>query len=182
MNAVIFISKTLIDLYILAYVLRLVLQWARADFYNPFSQFIMRITNPLVLPGRRFLPAIGRIDTATVAAILLLEVLAVLFLHWLIVGALPAQPAQVLVLAALRSIVAFINLFFFAIIIRVIQSWISPGTHSPVTAVIWSITEPLMAPVRRVIPVMGGLDLSPLFLIIGLQALRMLIPLPGGLL
>jgi len=181
MNAVIFISKTLIDLYILAYVLRLVLQWTRADFYNPFSQFIMRITNPLVLPGRKLLPAIGRTDTATAVAILVLEILAVVFLFWLITGALPSQPAQVLLYAFLRTVVAFINLFFFAIIIRVIQSWISPGTHSPVTAVIWSITEPLMAPVRRLIPDIGGLDISPLFVIIGLQALRMLIPLPPGL-
>ncbi|NNF52231.1 MAG: YggT family protein [Gammaproteobacteria bacterium] len=182
MNAIIFVSKTLIDLYILSYVLRLVLQWVRADFYNPFSQFIMRITNPLVLPGRKLLPAVGRIDTATAVAILLLEILAVVFLYWLITGALPSRPGEVLLYAALRTIVAFINLYFFAIIIRVIQSWIAPGTHNPVTAVIWSITEPLMAPVRRLIPDIGGLDLSPLFVIIGLQALRMLIPLPPGLL
>lgn len=181
MNAVLFVSRTLIDLYILAYVLRLVLQWVRADFYNPFSQFVMRITNPLVLPGRKLLPAMGRVDTATLLAIIVLEILAVVFLYWLIAGALPTRPADVLVYALLRTLVAFINLFFFAIIIRVLQSWISPGAHSPVTAVIWSITEPLMAPVRRLIPAIGGLDLSPLFVIIALQALRMLIPLPAGL-
>lgn len=181
MQAVIFISKTLIDLYILAYVLRLVLQWTRADFYNQFSQFVLRITNPLVLPGRKFLPAMGRIDTATLLAIILLEILAVVFLYWLITGALPARPAEVMFYAMLRTVIAFINLFFYAIIIRVIQSWVSPGAHSPVTAVIWSITEPLMAPVRRLIPDIGGLDISPLFVIIGLQALRMLIPLPPGL-
>ncbi len=182
MNAVIFISKTLIDLYILAYVLRLVLQWVRADFYNPFSQFVMRITNPLVLPGRKLLPAMGRVDTATLLAIVLLEILAVVFLVWLISGTLPARPAEVLLYAALRTLVAFINLFFFAIIIRVIQSWVSPGAHSPITAVIWAITEPLLGPVRRLIPDIGGLDISPLFVIIGLQALRMLIPLPPALL
>lgn len=181
MNAVIFVSKTLIDLYILAYVVRLVLQWARADFYNPLSQFIVRITNPLVLTGRRVFPAIGRLDTASLVAVIVLEILAVSFLYWLIAGALPRQPAQILLYALLRTIVAILNLFFFAILIRVLLSWISPGAHSPVTAVIWSVTEPLMAPMRRLIPAVGGLDISPIFILIGVQALRMLIPLPAGL-
>ncbi len=181
MRAVIFIVKTFIDLYILAYVLRLILQWARADFYNPFSQFIVRVTNPLVIPGRRLLPAIGRLDTATLLAIFLLELAAILVLRWLDAGTF-ALPIQYLALwGAMRTVVAFINLFFFAILIRVILSWVNPGIHSPVTAVIWSITEPLMAPVRRLIPAIGGLDISPIFLLIGLQALRMLISLPGFL-
>lgn len=181
MQAIIFITKTLIDLYILAYVLRLTLQWARADFYNPFSQFIVRITNPLVIPGRRVLPAIGKLDTATLLAIFILEVVAILVLWWLYGASWPPPVGQLLVYALLRTLVAFINLFFFAILIRVILSWVSPGAHSPVTAIIWSVTEPVMAPVRRVIPPMGGLDISPLFVLIGLQALRMLISLPPGL-
>ncbi len=181
MNAVIFVTKTLIDLYILAYVLRLVLQWARADFYNPFAQFIMRATNPLVLPGRRVLPAVGRLDTATLLAILLLEALAVALLWWLYGKPWLLDAPRLMAYASLRTIVAFLNLFFFAIIIRVILSWVSPGVHSPVTAIIWAVTEPVMAPVRRLVPALGGLDLSPLFLLIGLQALRMLVSLPYGL-
>lgn len=182
MQAIFFIVKTLLDLYILAYVLRLVLQWARADFYNPFSQFIVRITNPLVIPGRRLLPAAGKLDTATLVAIVLLEVLATYLLSWLVIsevpGALFPPPLTMGLYALLRTVVAVINLLFFAILIRVILSWVSPGTHSPVTAVLWSITEPVMAPVRRLIPPIGGLDLSPVFILIGLQALRMLISLP----
>ncbi len=181
MQAIIFITKTLIDLYILAYVLRLTLQWARADFYNPFSQFIVRITNPLVVPFRRVLPAIGKLDTGTLLAIILLELLAIVLLWWLYDAPWPPPAAPVLAYALLRTLVAFINLFFFAILIRVILSWVNPGTHSPVTAIIWSVTEPVMAPVRRLIPPIGGLDISPLFVLIGLQALRMLISLPPGL-
>ena len=182
MRALIFIVKTFIDLYILAYVLRLILQWARADFYNPFSQFIVRATNPLVIPGRRILPAIGRLDTATLVAIFLLELGAILILRWLDAGMLGLPPKYVALWTLMRTAVAFINLFFFAILIRVLLSWVSPGTHSPVTAIIWSITEPVMAPVRRLIPPMGGFDFSPILILVGLQALRMLISLPAFLL
>lgn len=181
MKAVIFVSQTLIDLYILGYVVRLILQWARADFYNPFAQFIMRITNPLVLPGRRLLPAVGRLDTATLVAILLLEALAVILLWWLYGKVWQLDGLLLLVYTLERTALAVLNLFFFAIIIRVILSWVSPGVHSPVTTILWAITEPLMAPVRRLIPDMGGIDLSPLFILIGLQALRMLIPVPPWL-
>ncbi len=185
MRALFFVIKTLLDLYILAFVLRLVLQWARADFYNPFSQFIVRVTNPLVIPGRRLLPAAGRLDTATLVAIILLEVLATYLLTWLVMRSVPGSalppPLAMAVYALLRTLLAFFNLLFFAILIRVILSWVSPGVHSPVTAVLWSVTEPVMAPVRRVIPPIGGLDISPLFVLIGLQALRMLVQLPSYL-
>ncbi len=182
MQALFFVVKTLLDLYILAYVLRLVLQWARADFYNPFSQFIVRVTNPLVIPGRRLLPAAGRLDTATLVAILLLEIVATYLLTWMVMSGAPGvmlpHPLTMIVYAFLRTVVAILNLMFFAILIRVILSWVSPGVHSPVTAVLWSVTEPVMAPVRRLIPPIGGLDLSPIFVLIALQALRMLVKLP----
>ena len=182
MQALFFVVRTLIDLYILAFVLRLVLQWARADFYNPFSQFIVRVTNPLVIPGRRMLPAAGRLDTATLVAILLLEILATYLLTWLVMGSEPGaafpQPLTMGIYALLRTVVAVFNLLFFAVLIRVILSWVSPGVHSPVTAVLWAVTEPVMAPIRRLIPPIGGLDISPLFVLIALQALRMLVSLP----
>jgi YggT family protein len=177
--AVFFVVQTLFELYILCYLLRLVLQITRADFHNPLSQFIVRVTSPIVSPLRRFVPAVRGLDTATLLVFLALEAVATWLLAWNAGITLSAVPMILLVL--LRSIYTVVRMYVFAILIYAILSFVNPGTYNPLSSVLASISEPLLRPFRRIIPTIGGLDLSPLFVIISLQALLIALPLPRWL-
>ena len=174
-NALTFIFRTLLDLYIITFVLRFVLQWIRADVRNPLTQFILRVTNPLVIPVRRVVPSISGIDTATVVVVLLLEILATAVLIQLAcVGS--TDPGQVILIAILRLIHLLLRIYLVVILVYVVLSWISPGTYNPAANLLAAIAEPVLQPIRRLIPPIAGLDLSPLFAIIGIQAVTMLLP------
>lgn len=174
-SALIYIIRTLFDLYVLTFMVRLLLQWAPVDKRNPLVQFIFRITNPLVIPLRRILPPAGRIDTATVVALVVLQVIGTAILLRI---ACIDQPAvwQVLARAGLTLVQLGLTVYTWAIIIHVVMSWISPGGYNPAVALIAAIVEPVLAPFRRLVPPIAGIDLSPLFALIALQALSMLLP------
>ncbi len=176
----IFIAKTLTELYILCFLLRFVLQVTRADFHNPLSQFIVRITNPVLIPLRRIVPGFRGLDMSSVVVIALLEIMVTAMLFSLKTGVSPTAIA-ILYYAVLRTVVTILRMYVFSILIYALMSFVNPGTYNPLTSVLASICEPLLRPVRRIIPPIGGLDLSPLFVIIGLQALIMAVPLPGVL-
>jgi YggT family protein len=181
MNAALFfVIKTLLDLYLIAYILRFLLQWARADFHNPLSQFVLRITDPVVRPLRRVVPGWRGIDLSSLVALLLLQLVVTAILFFL-AAAGTLGPGMLLYYALLRIIVGVVRLYFFAILVHVVLSWVSPGHWNPLISVLHSLTGPVLRPVRRVIPPIGGLDLSPLFVLIGLQALLIMIRLPGYL-
>jgi YggT family protein len=182
-DALTFIFRTLLDLYIITFVLRLILQWVRADFRNPLTQFILRITNPLVIPLRRLIPATGGLDTATALIVILLELLMTVAL---IKFACLGEPdvTQLLLITLLRLTYLTLRIYLFIILIYVIMSWISPGTYNPAAGLLASIAEPILRPLRKYIPSIGGLDLSPLFALLGIQALTMVLPIRqamGGL-
>lgn len=168
MNALSFLVSTLLDLYIMVVMMRIWLQAARADFYNPFSQFIVKATQPIVAPLRRMIPSVGSLDLAT---LLLAYVLSVLKFVLLILiashGAVPFS-SQFLLLGALSLLKAAGGLLFWVLIIRAILSWVSQG-RSPMEYVLYQLSEPLLAPIRRFLPAMSGLDLSVLVLFIVLQ-------------
>ena len=174
-NAGIFLLDTLLGLYILAFMLRFLFQWARVDFYNPVSQFLVKVTAPVLNPFRRFIPGLLGLDLAAVAVMLILQ--------WLLfVGVSLIHGAQILPLALL--VVAFAELiklatyvFMFSIIIQAILSWVAPYGNNPIVGLLYSLNEPLLRPARRLLPDMGGLDLSPLIVILVLQLIRML-PVP----
>ena len=172
MNAVNFLVNTLFDLYIMVVLLRVWLQVARADFYNPFSQFIVKATQPVIAPLRRFIPSIGGWDTATIIFAFIVASLKITILS-LIVAA-PLNPIILLISASIILITAVFKLLFWVLIIRAILSWVSRG-HNPIEAVMIQLTEPLLAPVRRFIPPMGGLDLSMIVVLVGLQFLEILV-------
>ena len=177
-NPLEFLVTTLFSLYILAVMLRFLLGAVRADFYNPVSQFLVRITNPLLIPMRKVIPSLGKFDTSALLLMLLLQ-LASLGLVVLLRG-ISVSIVTLLIAAVGELVMLVINVFMFAIIIQVILSWVNPGNYNPVTALLYSITSPIMRPIQRVIPPVSGIDLSPLVAIIGLQVLRMLIlPLLG---
>jgi len=148
--------------------LRLWLPLLRADFRNPLAQGILRITSPLVVPLRRLLPSIGRLDTSTLLVAYALQYLTILVLVAIsghVVATVPILITTIIELAILS-----LNLFFFVILIKIILSWIAPHTHNPATALLNTMAEPVLRPFRRIIPPIGGFDISPIFAIILLQA------------
>jgi YggT family protein len=158
---------------LLLLLLRLVLPWVGANFHNPLAQGILKATSPLVVPVRRMLPPIGRIDTATVVVAFGIQYL----LLWLL-GAINGDPSSIVVIAV-NSIFALISqllrLFMYAIFIRIILSWIAAGNYNPAIEIIGAITEPVMRPFRRIIPPMGGFDISPIFAMLTLGVAMILI-------
>jgi len=174
MNALIFIVDSLLMLVVFAFLLRLLMQLARADFRNPFAQAVVRATNWLVLPLRRVLPPVGRFDTASLVAILLVQLARKTLVAVIILGTLPSL-LPLLQSAVLDLCLTVIQFYTFAIIIYALLSFVAPGTYNPAAALLGALCEPLLGPIRRVIPPLGGLDLSPVFVLIGLQALRILI-------
>ncbi len=176
-NALVFLIDTLFGLYIISVMLRFILQAVRADFYNPIAQFLLRITDPPLQLLRHLIPRWGHYD---MAAIVLMLVLAFLNIELvLFVIGMGASIDTIIVWSGLKVVALLINLYFFSILIQAIMSWINPGAYSQVSMLLWSLNEPLLRPVRRYIPPVGGLDFSPLIILIALQVLNMLIPLPG---
>lgn len=169
-----YLVGTLIDLYVAAVMLRLLLQWVRADFYNPLCQFLVKVSNPALLPLRRVIPSIGRLDTASVVLMLALEMIGI----WLIssIGSSEMNIQQIVAFSALKLMMTLLMTYFFLIIVSVILSWIGQGTRHPVVPLIYQLTEPVLRPIRKFIPPIAGLDLSPL---IALIAIRFLIVLLG---
>jgi YggT family protein len=178
-NPLEFLITTLISLYILAVMLRFLLGAVRADFYNPVSQFLVRITNPVLAPMRKIIPSVGKYDTSALLLMLLLQIIS-LVLMVLLRGS-SVSIIALLVFAVAELVLLLVNIFIFSIVIQVILSWINPGTYTPVGALLYSLTNPILAPIQRIIPPVAGIDLSPLFALIGLQVIKMLIhPLIGA--
>jgi YggT family protein len=175
MAALIYLFETLLSLCLIAVLLRLLLQWSRADFRNPLARSIVHITNPVIVPLRRLLPAIGRIDTASCVAVIVFAFLKVAVRPLLSgFGALP--PLIWLQLAAMEIVRTTLWSYFFAILVYALLSFVAPGTYSPAQALLVSLCEPVLRPFRRVIPPLGGIDFSPLWALIIIQMLLILVP------
>jgi YggT family protein len=172
MNAVNFLIDTLFDLYLMVVLLRVWLQLARADFYNPFSQFIVKATQPIVGPLRRIIPGYGGLDIATILFAFVVASAKVIVLSAVLNYAF--NPMVILVSGLFILVTAVFKLLFWVLVIRAILSWVSKG-QNPVEAVMIQLTEPLLSPVRRIIPSLGGLDLSMLVVLLGLQFLEKLV-------
>jgi YggT family protein len=175
-NALTFVIKTLLELYIITFVLRFILQWVRADFSNPITQFIVRLTNPLVIPARRLIPSIGGLDAATIVIVVVLELAVTIVLVNLTCLSEPYF-IQIIGLTLLRIVYMALRIYLFILFVYVLMSWIGPGTVNPATTLLTSIAEPVLKPFRRIIPPIAGLDLSVLFALITIQALTMLLPI-----
>lgn len=175
MDALIYIVRSVLQvLLVTVFLLRFLLPLVRADARNPLSQAVLKVTNPLVLPLRRVIPPAGRIDTASLVALLLVQ-LATTAIVFLLMGFGLSQPAALLQSALLSLAVTVLQFYWFAILVYVILSWVAPGTYSPSASLLASLCEPLLRPVRRLIPPLAGLDLSAVFVLIALQALQILI-------
>ena len=173
-NSLIFIVNALSSLYISMFVLRFILQWIRASYQNPLAQFVLRITAPLVVPARRMLPSVRGLDVPTLVVAVGLECIATALL-FLIAGFFPPAPTFIgAVVVRLVSLTLW--LYFGMIFIYVILSWVAAGQYHPFGEALYEIVEPLLRPVRRIIPPIAGLDLSPLIVLILLQAIIIALP------
>ena len=188
MDALQFLIRTLIELYVVVVLLRFALQAVRADYFNPVAQFVVQATRPVLAPMRRLLPPAGRYDYAALALALALMWLKLGLYSLLSIDSVYisgyVQPIQHIWIGSLAWI-GFVDLLalvidigFFAVLIMAILSWLAPSGPNPVMEMLRRITDPLIRPVRRVIPLIGGVDLSPLVVLIGLQLLKMLLLRP----
>jgi YggT family protein len=174
MQALIFVLHALLTLIVIAFLLRALFPLVRADFRNPIGQAVLRVTDPLVLPLRKLLRPAGRVDVAAIAALLIVQLTGTALILGL-AGATMDSPL-VVVSVALRELARIVlQFYFFAVLLHVVLSWVAPGAHSPAAAILGRLCEPLLGPLRRIVPPIGGLDLSPIFVMIGLQALQILL-------
>ena len=157
----VFLVDTLLTLATIFFLLRFVLQAVRADFYNPITQGIVRLTDPVLKPLRRVVPPVGGLDSAALLLCILLQTLLLLFLG--------AAPVTAVLAAGFRLVDLLLDLYWFALIILVVASWIAPGNRHPGLELLYQVTEPVVAPFRRLIPPMGGLDLSIIFVFLALS-------------
>jgi len=171
-----FLVDITFSLYIMAVMLRFLLQWARADFYNPLAQFLVRVTQPVLHPFRRVIPGWGGIDLPALVVMVLLQMLA-LALLMIIAGVSPRIDYLILRTPA-ELISLLLNIYLIAVFMRVLLSWINPHGYNPAMTIILSLTEPVMRPFRAVIPPIAGIDLSPLAAIVAIQVVRMLVMPP----
>jgi YggT family protein len=166
-------SGSIPHLYILAVLLRFLLQLVRADFYNPISQFLVKVTNPPLKMLRRFIPGFGGIDFSS-----LILAWGLKTIELLLVVMIMGNPVNLLgpLLWAIPELIELtINIYLFGILIQVILSWVNPGAYNPATNLLYSLTGPLMRPARDLLPPIGGIDLSPMLVMIGLVLLKMLL-------
>ena len=172
-GALVYLTGTITDLYVAAILLRLLLQWVGADFYNPLCQFLIKATNPVLVPARRVIPSIGRLDTASVVVMLLLELAQLAIINQLIQTAFTIP--FLLVFAVKKLLLALLMTYFVLIIARVIISWFANRSSHPLIPLVYQLTEPVLRPFTKLVPPIGGVDLSPLFALIGLRFLLLLL-------
>ncbi len=173
-NASAFLVHSIFDIYIFILLLRFVLQYLRVDYYNPFTQFIVKATSPVVVPLRRIVPGFWGIDFATLLVIIALTSLKVSLVMFISLHKFP-NPAGILIWSLGEIVNLTINLFFYSILLSVILSWVAPLSQSPVAPILYRLTEPLMRPMRRMIPPIGGFDITPIPVMIVLQLLKILV-------
>lgn len=175
-QAAVFLIDTLFGLYIFAVMLRFLMQWARVDFYNPVAQFLVKATNPPLVPLRRIIPGLGGIDLAAIVLLIGLQVLDLILINLAFGHRGSAEGVVVTALGELLS--TLITLYFVTILIEVILSWVAQGSYNPFAYMVQQLNRPLLAPARRLIPPMGGMDLSPVVVMIALQLARILLVAP----
>ncbi|MGH1372292.1 MAG: YggT family protein [Cellvibrionaceae bacterium] len=156
------ILQTLGSLYLMVVMLRFLLQVARADFYNPMSQFIVKATNPVVIPVRRVVPGVLGVDIASIVIALAL-LFGLIELSELVIQGQLQNPLLVLFWSLIGCVGLIANIYFYGLIIMVIASWVAPQSSNPALILIHQLIEPVMSPIRKILPDMGGIDISPIF-------------------
>lgn len=174
MAALLFLVNALLTLVVMAFLLRVLMPLTRADMRSPVGQAVLRFTNPIVMPLRRLLRPAGRVDTASVVALLLVQ-LAATAAVWMLRG-MPLSPGPLVLLAIHDLLRHVLQFYFVAVLVYALLSWVAAaGRGNDAYQLLGRLCEPLLRPIRRVIPPIAGLDLSALFVLLGLQALQILL-------
>ena len=173
MTATLFLIQTVFGFYILAVMLRFLLQCVRADFYNPLVQFLVRITNPPLLPLRRIVPGYRGLDLASVVLVIALQLLEVLLVT-LVLGK-SFSIWSVLLLTLVELLKLLINIYLWSVVIQALLSWFNPDPYHPATRLLTQLTAPLLRPARRWLPPISGVDLSPMLVIVALIFVSLLL-------
>lgn len=169
-----FLVRSIFTLFLLLVLLRVMLQVARADFYNPLSQAIVKITNPLLMPLRKIIPGLGGLDMAGIALALLVQIICIILLYSMNGFGFPPI-ANMIAWAGLGIISLILSIYWIAVLIGIIASFIAAGNNHPLLLLLHQFTEPVLAPFRRILPPIGGLDLSPLLFFLLLGVLQILL-------
>ncbi|MDH5765874.1 MAG: YggT family protein [Gammaproteobacteria bacterium] len=170
MNPFAFLIDILFHLYTVVLMLRLLLQWVKADFYNPVCQFIVKITNPVVIPLRRFIPGMWGIDFATLTLILVFTSIKLIIVYGL--SGYDFSLLAVILKTLIQTVILVLDVFLFAIIIQAILSWVNPDPYNPVVALLNYLTWPILKHFRKLIPPISGFDISPIFAIIAILFIK----------
>ena len=175
-NAATFLVEVVFGIYILVVMLRFLFQLFRADFYNPVSQLLVKLTNPPLQPLRRVVPGVFGIDTASIVLLIALQAVEL----WLVynIGGATTSPAGLVLLTIAELLALTLNVFMVSIFIIVVISWINPGSYNPMLSLLHSLTEPLLRPLRQALPPAGGFDFSPLLALILVMLLKLLVVAP----
>lgn len=171
-NPVEFLINVVFGFYILAVMVRFLMQLTRADFRNPLAQALVKLTNPPLVPLRRIFPGTGGVDVASIVLMIALQLTSLLLIQLIKGGPILIVALTVLSFAYLLDLL--INVFIYSILILVVVSWINPGSYNPVLSMLSTMTEPVMRPARRLIKPIGGLDLTPMIAMVALYVFRML--------
>ncbi len=168
-SAGLMLVNTLVNIYLFLLMLRFLLQASRADYYNPISQSVVKITQPAVGPFQGFLgPVMNRFDLATLAAGFVIKAVSILIILQIAIGGMPPLVGVAIgTLAALAN--AILKIYFFALIVMIILSWVAPNASHPGALLVMQLIEPIMAPLRKVIPPLGMIDLSPIVAFIAIS-------------
>lgn len=167
--------NTFVSLYVLIILLRFLLQLVKADFYNPVSQFIVKVTNPLVIPLRRIIPSVAGLDSSSLLLAWLLQAIGMGIVFTLITG---GQFPPILYLcgwAVLALFQTLLNIYLFSILIIVILSWIAPQSYNPAVLLLHQLTGPVLSRIRKIMPDMGTLDLSPIIAFLLIQVIQIFV-------
>lgn len=170
-GAAIFVVQTLVSLYLVIVLLRFVLQLVKANFYNPLSQFAVRATQPLLKPIRRIVPSVFGLDTSSLILSIVIQALLMAFILIVTYGTMGDIP-HLLMWAIIGVTSLFLKIFWVAMIVMVIVSWIAPGSHNPAAELAYQISEPVLAPFRKLMPNLGGMDISPIFAFLAIQVIQ----------
>jgi YggT family protein len=170
----IYLLQTFLSLLLLVVMLRFLLQVVRADFYNPISQFLVKVTNPLILPLRKVVPGLWGVDMASVLLLIVVQIAGIAAMLLLNGYALP-NPLLLLLWAVVGIAGLMVNFYFFALLAMIILSWVAAGSQNPVIYLLHQLTEPVMAPFRRLLPPMGGMDFSPILVFIGINVMQIVL-------
>ncbi|KEQ18273.1 YggT family protein [Endozoicomonas numazuensis] len=172
-SSLVFLIQTLGGLYIMAVLLRFLLQLVKADFYNPISQAIVKVTSPLLNPLRKVIPGMGGLDLASLTLALILQILLVYVLFMVQGFSAAAIPLPQVLIVSLKELVnELLNIYMFSLIVIAIASWVAPGSYNPGLMLLHQLTEPLSSRIRKVIPPLGGLDFSLMVLVLVIITLK----------